>query len=95
MERACEQGGRGRRRLPGLLRGRRRRDRWTDEVRRLYQRHRWRSEGYHGEAKSWHRLHCADGGRFTDVVNIRFLACAGSSGTEALPVATYSPHAGG
>ena len=24
--------------------------------RRLYQRHRWRSEGFHGEAKSWHGL---------------------------------------
>ena len=23
---------------------------------RLYQRHRWRSEGFHGEAKSWHGL---------------------------------------
>ena len=22
----------------------------------LYQRHRWRSEGFHGEAKSWHGL---------------------------------------
>jgi hypothetical protein len=56
MERACEQGGCGLRRLPGLLRARRRRDRWTDEDRRLYQRHRWRSEGFHGEAKGWHGL---------------------------------------
>ncbi len=32
------------------------RERWTDEDRRLYQRHRWRSEGYHGEAKTWHGL---------------------------------------
>jgi IS5 family transposase len=22
----------------------------------LYQRHRWRSEGFHGEAKTWHGL---------------------------------------
>jgi len=41
---------------PALVRARRRRDRWTDEDRRLYQRHRWRSEGYHGEAKTWHGL---------------------------------------
>jgi hypothetical protein len=26
------------------------------EDQRLYQRHRWRSEGFHGEAKSWHGL---------------------------------------
>jgi transposase len=41
---------------PALLRARRRRDRWTDHDRRLYQRHRWRSEGFHGEAKTWHGL---------------------------------------
>ncbi len=41
---------------PALLRARRRRERWTDEDRRLYQRHRWRSEGHHGEAKTWHGL---------------------------------------
>jgi transposase len=41
---------------PALLRARRRRERWSDEDRRLYQRHRWRSEGFHGEAKSWHGL---------------------------------------
>ena len=41
---------------PALLRARRRRERWTDDGRRLYQRHRWRSEGFHGEAKSWHGL---------------------------------------
>lgn len=41
---------------PALLRARRRRERWTDEDRRLYQRHRWRSEGYYGEAKTWHGL---------------------------------------
>ena len=41
---------------PALVRARRRRDRWTDEDRLLYQRHRWRSEGYHGEAKTWHGL---------------------------------------
>lgn len=39
---------------PPLLRARRRRERWSNEDRRLYQRHRWRSEGYHGEAKTWH-----------------------------------------
>jgi hypothetical protein len=41
---------------PALLRARRRRDRWSEEDRVLYQRHRWRSEGYHGEAKTWHGL---------------------------------------
>jgi hypothetical protein len=41
---------------PALLRARRRRDRWSREDRRLYQRHRWRSEGFHGEAKTWHGL---------------------------------------
>ncbi len=41
---------------PALLRARRRRDRWSDEDRTLYRRHRWRSEGYHGEAKTWHGL---------------------------------------
>ena len=29
---------------------------WSDEERRLYQRHRWRVEGVHGEAKTWHGL---------------------------------------
>lgn len=41
---------------PALLRARRRRERWSAEDARLYQRHRWRSEGFHGEAKSWHGL---------------------------------------
>jgi Transposase DDE domain len=41
---------------PALLRARRRRERWSDQDRQLYQRHRWRSEGYHGEAKTWHGL---------------------------------------
>jgi transposase len=41
---------------PALLRARRRRERWSQEDQRLYQRHRWRSEGYHGEAKNWHGL---------------------------------------
>ena len=41
---------------PALQRARRRREKWSDEDRDLYQRHRWRSEGYHGEAKTWHGL---------------------------------------
>jgi transposase len=41
---------------PALLRARRRRERWSDEDRRLYERHRWRVEGIHGEAKTWHGL---------------------------------------
>ena len=41
---------------PALLRARRRRARWSADDRRLYQRHLWRSEGFHGEAKTWHGL---------------------------------------
>ena len=41
---------------PALVRARRRRARWSDDNWRLYQRHRWRSEGFHGEAKTWHGL---------------------------------------
>jgi transposase len=41
---------------PALLRARRRKERWSEEDVRLYQRHRWRSEGFHGEAKGWHGL---------------------------------------
>lgn len=41
---------------PALLRARRRREQWGAEDKRLYQRHRWRSEGFHGEAKTWHGL---------------------------------------
>jgi hypothetical protein len=41
---------------PALLRARRRRERWSKEDQQLYQRHRWRSEGFHGEAKTWHGL---------------------------------------
>ena len=41
---------------PALLRARRRHARWSESERRMYQRHRWRPEGFHGEAKTWHRL---------------------------------------
>ena len=41
---------------PVLLRARRHRARWSEEDRRMYQRHRWRSKGFHGEAKTWHGL---------------------------------------
>ena len=41
---------------PALLRARRRHARWGAGERRLWRRHMWRSEGYHGEAKSWHGL---------------------------------------
>ena len=41
---------------PALLRARRRKERWSKEDAHLYQRHRWRSEGFHGEAKTWHGL---------------------------------------
>jgi len=39
-----------------LLRARRRRRRWSSEEREKYQRHRWRVEGIHGEAKTQHGL---------------------------------------
>jgi IS5 family transposase len=41
---------------PALLRARRRREQWTEADRDLYRRHRWKVEGVHGEAKSWHGL---------------------------------------
>ena len=41
---------------PALIRARRRHARWSEDDRRLYRRHLWRSEGYHGEAKTWHGL---------------------------------------
>ena len=41
---------------PALGRAWRRRERWSQDDQRLYQRHRWRSEGFHGEAKTWHGL---------------------------------------
>jgi transposase len=41
---------------PALLRARRRREHWTARDHALYQRHRWRVEGIHGEAKTWHGL---------------------------------------
>jgi transposase len=62
LARLCLSGGRTNKAVvlgddyPALLRARRRRERWSAEDDRLYQRHRWRSEGYHGEAKTWHGL---------------------------------------
>ena len=41
---------------PALLRARRCHARWGEEERRLWRRHMWRSEGYHGEAKTWRGL---------------------------------------
>ena len=41
---------------PALLRARRRHARWSESERWMYQRHLWRSEGFHGEAKNWHGL---------------------------------------
>ncbi len=41
---------------PALLRARRRHTRRGEEEGRLWRRHMGRSEGYHGEAKSWHGL---------------------------------------
>ncbi|NIP50985.1 transposase [candidate division KSB1 bacterium] len=39
-----------------LIRARRDRQRWSPEKKATYQRHRWRVEGVHGEAKKWHAL---------------------------------------
>jgi len=39
-----------------LLRARRRRKRWSRKEIKTYNRHRWRVEGIHGEAKTQHRL---------------------------------------
>ena len=41
---------------PALLRARRRREKWSERDRELYRRHRWKVQGVHGEAKSWHGL---------------------------------------
>lgn len=41
---------------PSLLRARRKRLNWGSREDALYQRHRWRVEGVHGEAKTWHGL---------------------------------------
>ena len=46
LERARDQS-----RLLALLRARRRRERWSAADQRLYQRHRWRSESFHGESR--------------------------------------------
>ncbi len=62
LARLCLSGGRTNKAVvlgndyPALLRARRRRERWSEEDKRLYRRHRWRSEGYHGEAKTCHGL---------------------------------------
>jgi transposase len=39
-----------------LIRARRDRRRWSPEKKVMYQRHRWRVEGVHGEEKKWHGL---------------------------------------
>jgi len=39
-----------------LLRARRRRQKWSDEDKRIYRRHQWRVEGVHGEAKERHGM---------------------------------------
>ncbi|CCV09216.1 hypothetical protein MESS2_900006 [Mesorhizobium metallidurans STM 2683] len=57
---ACPKGASTRRSLwddyPALLRARRRRERWSEEDKQFYHHHRWRSEGHHGEVKTWHGL---------------------------------------
>ena len=89
---------------PALLRARRRRERWSAEEQRLYQRHRWRSEGFHGEAKTWQRLARAvrrglahedpglpDGGRHQPQAAGNCSLCA-SSALDRLPGAYSARH---
>ena len=71
---------------PAPLRARRRRERWGEEEARLHRRHRWRAEGFHGEAKTWHGLDRAvrrglDNMRIQSfltaaAINLKPLACA-------------------
>ena len=79
---------------PALLRARRRHARRGEEERRLWRRHMGRSEGYHGEAKSWHGLARAvrrglDNMRIqayltATAVNLKRLAAAVAAGIFAL-----------
>ena len=71
---------------PALLRARRRRARWSDEERRLYQRHRWRSEGFHGEAKTRHGLGSAIR-RGLDNMKIQAYLTAAAINLKRLPAA--------
>lgn len=61
---------------PALLRARRRHRRWGEREKALYKRHRWRSEGVHGEAKTWHGLRRAARRRLWNVAIQAYLTAA-------------------
>jgi transposase len=75
---------------PALLRARRRRDRWSEEDDRLYRRHRWRSEGFHGEAKTWHGLARAVR-RGLDNMRIQSFLTAAAINLKRLATALFTP----
>lgn len=84
---------------PALLRARRRRERWGERENALYQRHRWRAEGFHGKAKTWHGLARAIR---RGLANMRIqafssglrLPCWRSSGPFWPPMPTLAPPGG-
>jgi len=59
-----------------LLRARRRRLRWDEETKRLYNRHRWRAEGPHGVGKTQHGLRRAVRRGLANVTIQSFLTAA-------------------
>lgn len=59
-----------------LVRARRRHARWDERSKMFYQRHRWRSEGFHGEAKTCHGLRRAVRRRLWNVKIQAFLTAA-------------------
>lgn len=72
-----------------LLRARRRRECWSEDDRRLYQRHRWRSEGFHGEAKTWHGLARAIG-RGLENMRIQAFLTAAAINLKRLAAALFA-----
>ena len=78
---------------PALLRARRRRERWGEEENRLYRRHRWRSEGFHGEAKTWHGLARAVW-RGLDNMRIQSYLTAAAINLKRLAAAALTPISG-
>ncbi len=76
---------------PALLRARRRRARWSADDRRLCQRHRWRSEGFHGEARTWHGWGRAVR-RGLDNMKIQACLTAAAINLERLAVAVLAVH---
>lgn len=73
---------------PSLLRARRKRLGGGRKERDLYQRHRWRVEGVHGEAKTWHGLARAVR-RGLDNMRIQAFLTAAAINLKRLAVALY------